>query len=118
LYPYLSAPEATQKHKNSHSCVSSPLPAYELAEQDSSLEPTKATTSPGEVLAWNRQKSVFPGSVRATVRPDIFNVFNLVNLGCLMSASTVTSALPGGLQTMSLNNAPQRQVQFAVRLEL
>ncbi len=61
---------------------------------------------------------VFSRSVRATVRADIFNVFNVVNLGLpdvcvdcnLGTAGKITS-------TASLNNTPQRQVQFAVRLE-
>ena len=61
---------------------------------------------------------VLARSVRATVRADIFNVFNVVNLGLpdvcvdcnLATAGKITS-------TASLNNTPQRQVQFAVRLE-
>jgi len=61
---------------------------------------------------------VFSRSARATVRADIFNVFNVVNLGLpdvcvdcnLGTAGKITS-------TASLNNTPQRQVQFPVRLE-
>jgi hypothetical protein len=61
---------------------------------------------------------VFARSVRATVRADVFNVFNVVNLGLpdvcvdcnLGTAGKITS-------TASLNHTPQRQVQFALRLE-
>jgi hypothetical protein len=58
---------------------------------------------------------VFSRSIRATVRADIFNVFNVVNLGLpdvcvdcnLGTAGKITSTAP-------LNNTPQHQVRFGL----
>lgn len=61
---------------------------------------------------------VFARSIRATVRADIFNVFNVVNLGLPDGCVDCNPATAGKItSTASLNNTPQRQVQFAFRLE-
>ncbi len=75
-------------------------------------------TLPPPLRVCDNSGFVFSRSVRATVRADIFNVFNVVNLGLpdvcvdcnLGTAGKITS-------TASLNNTPQRQVQFPVRLD-
>jgi len=80
--------------------------------------PNVFPTLPPPLRVCDNSGFVFSRSVRATVRADIFNVFNVVNLGLpdvcvdcnLGTAGKITS-------TASLNNTPQRQVQFAVRLE-
>jgi hypothetical protein len=65
--------------------------------------PNVFPTLPPPLRVCDNSGFVFSRSVRATVRADIFNVFNVVNLGLLMSALTVTSALPGRLQVLRLS---------------
>src|SRR5258708_35208497 len=77
--------------------------------------PNVFRTLPPPLRVCDNSGFVFSRSVRATVRGDIFNVFNVVNLGLHDVCVDCNLGTAGKITiTASLNTTPQRQMRVPV----